>query len=122
MTGPARHDLAIYRGDSFTLIVPIIEADDTPYDLTGVDVLAQVRTRAGSDATRGDLIVELVPVVDDPEVGQIVLHLTAEKTAALRPESGVWDLQLSKDGSVWTPLAGAVRISGDVSIVEEEAP
>ena len=122
MTGPARYDLAIYRGDSFALIVPIIEADDTPYDLTGVDVLAQVRTRAGSDATRGDLIVELVPVVDDPEVGQIVLHLTAEKTAALRPESGVWDLQLSKGGSVWTPLAGAVRISGDVSIVEEEAP
>ena len=122
MTGSARYDLAIYRGDSFALIVPIIEADDTPYDLTGVDVLAQVRTRAGSDATRGDLIVELVPVVDDPEVGQIVLHLTAEKTAALRPESGVWDLQLSKDGSVWTPLAGAVRISGDVSIVEEEAP
>jgi len=122
VTGPARYDLAIYRGDSFALIVPIIEADDTPYDLTGVDVLAQVRTRAGSDATRGDLIVELVPVVDDPEVGQIVLHLTAEKTAALRPESGVWDLQLSKGGSVWTPLAGAVRISGDVSIVEEEAP
>jgi len=122
VTGPARYDLAIYRGDSFALIVPIIEADDTPYDLTGVDVLAQVRTRAGSDATRGDLIVELVPVVDDPEVGQIVLHLTAEKTAALRPESGVWDLQLFKGGSVWTPLAGAVRISGDVSIVEEEAP
>ena len=122
MTGPARYDLAIYRGDSFTLIVPIIEADDTPYDLTGVDVLAQVRTRAGSDATRGDLIVELVPVVDDPEAGQIVLHLTAGTTAALRPESGVWDLQLSKGGSVWTPLAGAVRISGDVSIVEEEAP
>ena len=122
MSGPARKDLAIYRGDSFALAVEIIDEEDTPYDLTGVDVLAQVRTSAGSASMRGDLVATLTPVVDDPETGKLALHLTAATTAALRVNSAAWDLQLSKDGGVWTPLYGSMLVSGDVSVTPEVTP
>jgi hypothetical protein len=107
---PGGYSLAIYRGDSHAWRFTLWEdADKTvPASLNGISVKAEIRDRPA-----GTVIQALTIVVTQPNI--IDASLTAVQTAQL-PASGRWDLQLtSASGWVSTVLAGAVKVTGDIT-------
>lgn len=115
---PGPHDIDdIYIGDSWDRPVRVRNADGTYKSLTGLTILAQIRTTAGAlVATMG------VTVLDQnvaATLGAFVLWLTPAQTAALSTSArtGLWDVELSNTGRTYvqTPLAGAVSWTADVS-------
>ncbi len=116
----------IYRGDSWghTWVIaesytanpedpenPTIE----PFDLTGYTVRSEMRPGFSVDAMTPVTEVSCV-VDDDPTTGRVAVSLTPAQTAAMRAAFRVaWDIELSKDGLVWTPLRAWVPVSGDVT-------
>jgi hypothetical protein len=108
---PGAFTLTIYRGDTtawqFTLWQDV--AKTVPLDLTGLQVAAQIRTGTGAEpATPLDLVVSLP---------NIVLASLAPEDSRLLPVNALWDLQITDPtiDRVTTILAGAVRVSGDIT-------
>ena len=109
---PESYPIELYRGDSWSRDVVFWNDPEKtdPTDLTGVVATAQVR-----DAIDGGLVVDLVCTVEGNTV-HVLLPFDAWGTEQ-GSSSGVWDLQMynATAGTVWTPLAGPVRITGDVT-------
>lgn len=110
---PTSYPIDLYRGDSWARDVRFWtdDAATLPADLTGVVAAAQIR-----DAVDGDYVIELDAIVELPNIVHLQLP-AANWSTEPGPTSGVWDLQLhnATTGNVWTPLAGPVRITGDVT-------
>ncbi|MFV0496079.1 hypothetical protein [Mycobacterium sp.] len=113
----------IYRGDSWghTIRIGRYDTDGTtwlPHDLTDYTVTSQMRTRSGPF---GALVVNVSATIDpNPATGVIVTNLLPSETEQIVPATVAWDLQLAKDGLVWSPLRVTVPVSGDVT--REETP
>jgi hypothetical protein len=107
---PGNYALNIYRGDdhAWRFVLWQDAAHTVPMDLTGYIVEAEVRDRPG-----GTVITNAVILVTLPNTVDVVLDHDA--TRAL-PPSGRWDLQLTDAGGrIATILAGAVKVTGDVT-------
>ena len=107
---PGSFSLNIYRGDTHAWRFTLWQDPEktVPVDLNGVAVKAEIR-----DKPAGAVIQTIALVVTQPNI--IDASLTAAVTAQL-PASGRWDLQLTDaDGWVSTILAGAVKVTGDVT-------
>jgi hypothetical protein len=106
---PARFDLAVYAGDSYSWLF-VIWSDDTkttPVDLTGATAASQVR-----DAPEGTVLATLACVITLPNQVLVTLGATDSETLA----AGVWDLQLTAaNGWVTTFVSGKVYVSADVT-------
>jgi hypothetical protein len=104
--------LTLYRGDSYHWrFVLWGDADKTvPINLTNATPKAEIRTAAG-----GTLITQMVLTVTLPNT--IVATLPAASCALLPATGGAWDLQLTytTSGDVQTVLAGAVKVTMDVT-------
>ncbi len=112
----------IYRGDSWGhTIVVATNTDGTPFDLTGYEVRSQMRRHFGAPAGEDPVEVD-VAIDDDPTTGGIAVNLLPEQTAAidLTIKRLAWDVELSNDGLIWTPLRRWVPVSGDVT--QEDSP
>jgi len=113
---PGAFALNIYRRDShlwrFTLWGDALKTDAV--DLTGCTVKAEIR-----DKPSGLVIQALTLVVTLPNI--ITATLTPAQTATL-PSNGRWDLQIT-DATGWvsTVLAGAVKVTGDITESDEAA-
>lgn len=109
---PADYPLTLYRGDTRVWELEFTHDDETLFDLSGYEGLAQIRE------TRDGATVLAAMSIDytNASAGRLRLRLDADDTniAATR---AYWDLQLTRtgDGFVRTWLYGAVRIRGDVS-------
>jgi hypothetical protein len=97
----------LYRGDSYGFAVRVWtdEAHTIPGDLAGATAAAELHQGPEVmvfDCTVTDNVVDVeVPAAAWGDVG---------------PGTGRWDLQLTwSDGRVFTVLAGAVTIAGDVT-------
>lgn len=109
LTQPAKLDLTIVSGDSFSREIILEENDGTPIDLTAYAGYAQIRTRAG-----GALLADFTVVIDAPN-GKVTISLTTTQTAAL-PGKGVWDLELNGGASnTHTVVTGCVCVLPDVT-------
>lgn len=107
---PGKYDLKLYRGDSYSWRFRLFEdaAQTVPTDLTGATVKAEIR-----DKSAGTTIVALTTVVTLPNTVDMSIA-PADYDGC--PAKGVWDLQLTfVDGSVQTPVAGAVTVTADVT-------
>jgi hypothetical protein len=107
---PGTYALNIYRGDDhawrFVLWADIEKT--TAVDLTGIVVEAEIRDRPS-----GPVIIPAHVQVTLPNF--VDVWLDHDDTRAL-PANGRWDLQLtSLDGKVATILAGAVKVTGDIT-------
>jgi hypothetical protein len=110
---PAKYDLALYRGDSYTWQFRLWtdEAHELPEDLTGVTVKAEMRNASG-----GTTIVSLPCAVVGFNVIEMSLPASTWDTMSASPKVTVWDLQLTyPDASVFTAMAGNVTITMDVT-------
>lgn len=80
------YDIFLYQGDSHAFTV------DFPFDLTGYQLLAQIRAYPGSEMALARFDIAVVNLV----AGTVELSLTSGVTKQL-PEKAVWDLQLTTD-------------------------
>jgi hypothetical protein len=109
---PARIGLTLYRGDSRVWTDTFVLPSGTPFDLTGYTATAEVRADAEASQVMAVFDVELT----DPAAGVLVMSLSPQESAKLKPPRAYWDLQLvSPDGYVRTYLAGPVQVIGDLS-------
>jgi hypothetical protein len=106
---PLTVTLILYQRNDFSLAIEVTEPTGEPADLTGADVLAQIRTSPSSASVAG----EFAPEID--EGGLIVVHLTAAVSAAL-PARCVYDVTMTDAaGQVTTLIAGTITIQPGVS-------
>ncbi|MGU5595939.1 hypothetical protein ACV1C6_21770 [Aeromonas sanarellii] len=118
-------DIEIYRGDSQVLEFYYLNIDnetgvESIYDLSTVNVKAQVRYNADSD-----IWLDLEPQIVDASQGLIRIVITSSMSANAAPPSqpnapvqGVWDLQFvdkTNSSIVFTTVMGNFTITKDVS-------
>lgn len=112
---PGRYDVRIYKGDSYhgpLITLPSLEPFGGPVDLTGATGAAQIR--ASEEAT--DVLAQFAVIIENATLRQLRLTLTPAQTTALTIEEAVWDLQIATPGGwVGTPLAGRVKVMGEVT-------
>lgn len=82
-----------------------------PQDLTGADVRAEVRQRAGAP-----LLHAFATVVTDAAAGKFELRMTAAETDAIEWRGGQYDLEVElPDGTVERLAQGAVTVSPSIT-------
>lgn len=101
--GPARHDIEVYRGDTFTMVIPMTDDLGEPVDIEGCSYAATLKqTREAVSA------IAFAVTVDEP-TATVTLLLTPTQTSDEVPRRGVWDLQETCGSLVTTLIAGEVR-------------
>lgn len=107
----AQYDLSLMQGDTFS------QTFDFDIDLTGYEVKAQVRTWPEAQA----LAAEFTCTVTNAATGTVVLSLTPEQSERI-PRRAFWDMQISKDGDVYTVVQGGVYGSREVTRTGVSSP
>jgi len=109
-------NLLIEQGSTFEISIQIFASDDTPRDLTGLLVNAQLR-RNHTSRQAVDFTIEITTPVD----GEFKLKLTANQTQALRPGRYVYDVEVVDDTVapivVARALQGIARVTPEVTKV-----
>lgn len=105
---PNNYKLRAYRGDSFTVTL-IFKTGDSPVNLTGKVILAQVRESTDLDAAKlFDFSQSVTPLE-----GKVILSLTPNTTKLVEAGSYAWDIQVDDR----TYLRGVFELVADVSRV-----
>jgi hypothetical protein len=103
--------LQIYQGDDFAATVTVVNADNTPADLTGYTPKAQIRRDVAD--RQPTVVMELTVTVGLPN--STYMSLTHEQTGLLTG-SYVWDLQITDaSGAITTILAGSMSMTQEVT-------
>lgn len=113
---PIEVRLDIYRGDDLATYVRLYQIVDdvkTYLDLTGTEVLAQIRRSPDTEVVVALTAVPTLPQTGD-DLGRIDLSLTAAATAVLPTGVYRWDLQLVAD-TTRTRARGAAIVTADIS-------
>lgn len=108
---PSNYKLNLYRGDSasWTFKFWKDDAKTQPVDLTNAVIEAEIREKPS-----GTTIISLDCVLTSQNV--VDVKLTTAHWLKGIPEKGVWDMQVTlPDGTVYSPLAGAVTVTLDVT-------
>jgi hypothetical protein len=111
---PGQLDLRVVRGDEFAIRLEFYSADDTPLDISGWTLGAQMRS-----AYQGPLIATFeIDQIGLPD-NELNLRLSVSDTTPLGEGVYPWDLQRFAGGQiVRTMLSGVTVVSSDVT----EAP
>ena len=116
---PGTADLTLTRGDDFSFTITLNQPDGTtPVDLTGAEVLAQIR-----GSVNGSVIATFDIDDSDMDEGVLVLSLDSSVTALLTGSNatGVWDLQTTRTDTstdeifVETWVGGSLTVNPDVT-------
>lgn len=116
----AEYSLRIEQGATLALSLVWADENGDPVDLTGATARAQVRAGArkgGRNYVSGaEPLASLTCAIPDPEEGRITVGLTAEETADLDFDGGVWDLEIElPGGTVRRILEGAAVLAQEVT-------
>lgn len=108
----------IEQNADFLKTFQINDAEGLPYDLTGAELVAQIKRPLQRGTANAEIIVT---IFDPPTSGAGLLSLSRVKTRALNTrEPYVWDLLMRK-GDVSTRLAmGDVTVSPYVSELDDD--
>lgn len=111
--------LTLVQGDTALLRFQVLNADNTPVDLTLFNILFTIK-RSNQDTDdeaiwRGSTPVEIVKV--EPQVGGFCdVTIPAAVTKLLRMgRPAFWDIQVDAGGLVFTPLNGDILVSGETT-------
>ena len=114
--GAADANLLIEQGSTFEISIQIFSDGNTPRDLTGLLVNAQLRRNYQSRMAT-DFTVEITT----PTEGEFKLKLTAQQTKILRPGRYVYDVEVVDDTVlpivVARALQGTARVTPEVTRV-----
>lgn len=105
-------DLQIKQGSTFGPHQGVISnPDDTPVDLTGCELRAQLRRNPGDSS-----VVTFDVEITDPAEGEFTFELTKEQTATLSPPKYQWDMELEDAAGRVTPICfGDVLVALEVT-------
>lgn len=110
-------DLEIYRGDTISKTVQVVDANGGAVELTDCSGAAQIKRHKD-----GDVIYEFdVEIVADDSGNVNLLLDTSEEGDDLGPDgTGVWDLQITdSEDHRYTSHAGIVTYVEDVTVAPE---
>lgn len=110
---PSKADIKLYAGDDYAADVTVLNADDTPADLTGYTSQAHIRTSAADKAPEpvAEFSVSIAANV-------ITMVLSHDQTKLLERSTYAWDVQvIDADGWITTLLAGQVLVAKEVTRV-----
>jgi len=91
-----KYDIKIEQGATFTRLVTLKNADDSPFNLTGYTWISQVRKTGDSNSVVATLAVELVGTEAE---GKLRITLTAVQTGSIAAGTYYWDLKLIKSAN-----------------------
>jgi hypothetical protein len=111
MGSPANLPLTIRTGDTETVSVAMQTAAGAAIDITGRTYQAQIRDTAASTA----VLATFTCTVTNGTAGTFACTLGTATTAALSPQTAVWDCQEISSGTVTTLMGGQVFIVQDVT-------
>lgn len=107
---PARLDIAIYRGDYYSLTLTFQnKTTNEPIDYSAGTFAAQIRPDANSDRVWDFQVND-----DDSATGVVVISLLAADTAKM-PKACVWDMEIDIGGTVTTLIGGNADVGRDVT-------
>lgn len=122
MTRP-RYDFTINQGKNFSLIITLNDPDGAAVDLTNYEARLQCREYRGSTVKLLDWVYGSEITIPIPTNGTILISLTNVETAAMKFNSGEYDLEiydpavnpLDPDVSVEAGLYGITTINKEVT-------
>ena len=116
-THPAKHNLYVYRGATFSEAITWKDENATPIDLTGFTARMQMRETVESSTPFLALTTENGGIQLGGAAGTINILATAAATSAITANAGVYDLEIvAGDGvTVTRLLEGIVFISPEVT-------
>lgn len=115
MTAPARVDLIIYQGATFSQPFTWL-ADGVPVDLTGYTAVTQIREHLTSVDVLAELTTENGGHTLGGALGTVDYLIPADATALLPAVTAVYDTKLiSPDGIVYRFAEGTMIISPQVT-------
>lgn len=117
-----RTNFDIDQGSDFILNMSLLDASDDPIDLTGAQILGQIRKTASSETVETEF--DFTPV--DLANGEFIISLSASKTSQLKMQPSfaaertitqyAYDVKIIySDGSVNRILSGIINISPEVT-------
>ena len=118
MAKPARRNFVIYQGTTLrdTLRWAVNDEARTPVDLTGCTARMQIRPEVNSPIALMSLTTEDGGITLGGPTGDIDIFMSAENTALIAWEDGVWDLEVvHPGGDVTRVVQGRVMISPEVT-------
>ena len=115
------YNIFCQQGSTFTRIIDLQYPDPVdptifhPYDLEGFTARMHVRRTITSTTTIIELTTENGRIEIAPEVGRILLIMSAEETSSIS-SSGVYDLEIeSFEGVVSRVIQGSFTLSEEVT-------
>lgn len=111
---PIRSNLIVYRGDTGSFTLSVVDPDGEPIDLTSAIWLGQIRSKPDQTVI-ATLDIALNPTDPNPSAPSSVMVTLSESQSKLIEANATWDVQMSLGGSVVTLIAGAVILTKDVS-------
>lgn len=111
--------LTLVRGDTALLRFQILNADDTPVDLTLFDILFTIkRSNQDTDAEaiwQGNLTSGVEKVTPETD-GYCDVTIPGAITKLLRMgRPAFWDIQVSAGDLIFTPLNGDILVGGETT-------
>ena len=107
---PGFKSFKLYRGDSFSFRLTL-SSSSLPYNLTGSTFKSQIKEK-GKTA----IAAELTPVVENAVSGIVTFVLTTTESDKLIPgKKYFYDIEMTKNQSKSTILAGPIVVVADIS-------
>ena len=111
LNGQSRKPIEIYRGDSKTIDISVVDATGSAVDITGASAIFTARERENDSS----YIIQKSLTITDAANGEMQLALTPTETT-INVKSYPADIQLTlSDGSVHTIWKSTLKIKWDVS-------
>jgi hypothetical protein len=104
---PAKLDLVIYQGDSWSRTLTITDSEGAPLDLSTATPTCQIRDQ--QDVFQADVDIDDT----DADEGVFVISLGADVTTDL--VNGRWDFQLATGENIQTYLYGRIIVLRQVT-------
>ena len=111
MSGPAKENLQVVRGDTLTVVANMTTDGSTPIDITARTYAMQLRT--SPEATTAS--ATFTCTVTNAAGGVVTCTLSAATTATLTPQNYSYDLQETNSGVVSTIISGVVKVIADTT-------
>lgn len=111
---PGPYPLEIYQGDTFygpLITLPDLASFGGPSDLTAATIAAQIREKETDLDTLASFTIDVI----DEEDRILRITLDPEDTAGITVKKAVWDLQITQEEWVGTPLRGRVTFMKEVT-------
>jgi len=118
---PAKLDLNIKQGDTYTLTINFKDGNGDNRDVTGLLYDAEIRRAGVSQLSPArELLAEFEVDDSNASVGQIVFTLQHEESSAIPPGRHWYDIQeideSTSPDTVFTPIEGSVTVVPDVTL------